>query len=46
MEAESKRVGNVTVPEGLIDAMRASPCLTLEMSVTDRVALLIQASAD
>jgi len=42
VEAESKRVGNVTVPEALILAMRASPCLTLEMSLADRVALLLQ----
>ena len=42
VEAESKRVGNVTVPEALITAMRASPCLTLEMSLSDRVALLLR----
>ena len=41
VEAESKRVGNVTVPEALINAMRASPCLTLEMPLADRVALLL-----
>ncbi|MFC7460666.1 tRNA 2-selenouridine(34) synthase MnmH [Hydrogenophaga defluvii] len=41
VEAESKRVGNVTVPEALIHAMRASPCLTLEMDLPDRVALLL-----
>jgi len=41
VEAESKRVGNVTVPEALINAMRASPCLTLEMDLPDRVALLL-----
>jgi tRNA 2-selenouridine synthase len=41
VEAESKRVGNVTVPEALINTMRASPCLTLEMSLPDRVALLL-----
>ena len=41
VEAESKRVGNVTVPESLIQAMRASPCLTLDMPLPDRVALLL-----
>lgn len=41
VEAESKRVGNVTVPEALINAMRSSPCLTLEMDLPDRVALLL-----
>lgn len=42
VEAESKRVGNVTVPESLIDAMRASPCLTLEMPLSARVDLLLR----
>lgn len=42
VEAESKRVGNVTVPECLIDAMRASPCLTLEMPLPARVELLLR----
>lgn len=42
VEAESKRVGNVTVPETLIEAMRASPCLTLEMSLDQRVTLLLR----
>jgi len=42
VEAESKRVGNITVPESLIDAMRASPCLTLEMPLAQRVELLLR----
>ncbi len=42
VEAESKRVGNLTVPESLIDAMRASPCLTLEMPLAARVDLLLR----
>ena len=42
VEAESKRVGNVTVPEALIHTMRASPCLTLEMTLPDRVTLLLR----
>jgi tRNA 2-selenouridine synthase len=42
VEAESKRVGNVAVPDALIAAMRASPCLTLEMALDERVALLMQ----
>lgn len=42
VEAESKRVGNLTVPEALMDAMRASDCLTLEMSLSDRVGLLME----
>lgn len=42
VEAESKRVGNITVPECLIAAMRASPCLTLEMTLPARVELLLR----
>ena len=39
-ESESKKVGNVAVPASLIDAMRASPCLRLELSDAQRVELL------
>ena len=42
VEAESKKVGNVHVPEALIDAMRASPCLDLQLSDDERVALLLE----
>ncbi|MBA3594392.1 MAG: tRNA 2-selenouridine(34) synthase MnmH [Polaromonas sp.] len=42
IESESKKVGNVAVPEGLISAMRASPCLRLELSEDERVALLLE----
>ena len=42
IESESKKVGNVAVPEGLIAAMRASPCLNLELPEDDRVALLLE----
>jgi len=42
IESESKKVGNVAVPEGLITAMRASPCLRLELSENERVALLLE----
>ena len=42
IESESKKVGNVTVPEGLIAAMRASPCLNLLLSEDERVALLLE----
>ncbi len=40
VESESKKVGNVTVPEALILAMRASPCLNLQLPDEERVALL------
>ena len=42
VEAESKKVGNVTVPTSLMDAMRASPCVRLELSLADRVQLLLE----
>ena len=42
IESESKKVGNVAVPEGLIAAMRASPCLQVELAEDERVALLLE----
>jgi len=42
VEAESKKVGNVRVADALIDAMRASPCLDLQLADTERVALLLE----
>lgn len=42
IESESKKVGNVAVPEGLIAAMRSSSCLQLELPEDERVALLLE----
>jgi tRNA 2-selenouridine synthase len=42
VESESRKVGNVAVPEALIAAMRASPCLRLELPLAQRVALLME----
>lgn len=42
VESESKKVGNVAVPDGLIAAMRASPCLQIELANDERVALLLE----
>lgn len=42
VESESKKVGNVSVPASLVDAMRHSPCLNLQLPDTERVALLIE----
>ena len=42
IESESKKVGNVAVPEGLIAAMRASPCLRIDLPEAERVALLLE----
>lgn len=42
VEAESKKVGNLRVADALIDAMRASPCLDLQLADDERVALLLE----
>lgn len=42
VESESKKVGNLRVPDGLMDAMRASPCLDLQLNDDERVALLME----
>lgn len=42
VESESRKVGNLAVPEALIAAMRASPCLKLELSDDERVKLLLE----
>ena len=41
VEGESKKIGELQVPDGLMAAMRASPCVRLEASVETRVALLL-----
>lgn len=40
VEAESRKVGNVRVPEAVIDAMWTSPCVQLEAAIPLRIALL------
>jgi tRNA 2-selenouridine synthase len=42
VESESKKVGNLAVPDALIERMRASRCLKLELSDDERVALLLE----
>jgi tRNA 2-selenouridine synthase len=42
VESESRKVGNLAVPEALILAMRASPCLRLALPEDERVALLME----
>jgi len=42
IESESKKVGNLAVPEALIEAMRASPCLDLQLPDDERVKLLLE----
>lgn len=42
VESESKKVGNVAVPEALMAAIRASACLDLQLPQTERVRLLLE----
>jgi tRNA 2-selenouridine synthase len=42
VESESKKVGDLHVPEALIRCMRAALCLWLELPLAARVALLIE----
>jgi tRNA 2-selenouridine synthase len=42
VESESKKVGNLAVPDALIECMRASRCLRLELPDDERVALLLE----
>jgi tRNA 2-selenouridine synthase len=42
VEAESKKVGNLAVPQVLMDAMRQSPCIDLQLSDDERVKLLLE----
>ena len=42
VESESKKVGNVRVPDALIEAMRQSPCIDLQLPEDERVALLME----
>jgi tRNA 2-selenouridine synthase len=42
IESESKKVGNVVVPESLMSVMRSSPCLHLYLNEEERVKLLLE----
>ncbi|HUQ27115.1 MAG TPA: tRNA 2-selenouridine(34) synthase MnmH [Usitatibacter sp.] len=42
VESESKKVGNLRVPEPLIEFMRAARCFRLEADIPTRVALLME----
>ncbi len=41
VEGESKKIGQVQVPDGLIQRMRSSRCLALEADIATRVSLLL-----
>lgn len=42
IESESKKVGNLRVPDALMERMRSAPCISLKLSQHDRVRLLMQ----
>jgi tRNA 2-selenouridine synthase len=42
VESESRKVGNLAVAEPLIQAMRASPCLRIDLPDDERVQLLLE----
>lgn len=42
VESESKKIGALRVPDALIAAMRASPCIRLEVPLAERVRLLTE----
>lgn len=42
VESESKKVGNLRVPDALMDAVRASPCIDLQLPDEERVSLLME----
>ena len=41
VESESKKIGDLRVPESLVSRMRAAPCVWLELALEQRVALLL-----
>jgi tRNA 2-selenouridine synthase len=42
VESESKKVGNLRVPDAVMERMRASPCISLMLSRPNRVRLLME----
>ena len=42
VESESKKVGNLRVPDAVMDQMRKSPCVSLTLSRPNRVRLLME----
>jgi tRNA 2-selenouridine synthase len=42
VESESKKVGNLRVPDLLMEKIRSSPCTSLTLSTSNRVRLLVQ----
>ena len=42
VESESKKIGDLRVPDALMDRIRRSPCVSIELSTESRVNLLIK----
>lgn len=42
VESESKRIGSLQIPDGLIAVMRASPCIRLHLPREARIRLLVE----
>jgi tRNA 2-selenouridine synthase len=42
VESESKKVGNLRIPDCLMNAMRQSPCIALNMPRDERIKLLLE----
>jgi tRNA 2-selenouridine synthase len=42
VEAESRKIGNLSVPESLMEAIRRSTCISLQATVLARVNLLLR----
>ena len=42
VESESKKIGDLRVPGALMDRIRSSPCVQVQISTIDRVKLLIE----
>jgi tRNA 2-selenouridine synthase len=42
VESESKKVGNLRVPDALMEKMRASPCVSLQSTHANRIKLLME----
>lgn len=41
VEAESRKIGRIHLPEGMITRMRSAPCITIEASIEARVDFLL-----
>jgi tRNA 2-selenouridine synthase len=42
VEAESRKIGQLQLPDALLACMRASPCVQIEAALAERVAFLLQ----